>query len=116
MYDHRSNKIDLRKQFEARMWQPRETFHDYYHEKIIKANRVPIPEDEILDYVIDVISDLSLRNHARMQNFISTADMLQAFKKISIRPDYRSRHKMTGDRNEIKKDAKDSRLPLKEEA
>lgn len=85
MYDHRPNKIDLRKQFEARTWQPGETFHDYYHDKIIKANRVPIPEDEILDYVIDGISDVHLRNHARMQSFTSAADMLQAFKKITVR-------------------------------
>ncbi|KAL6419642.1 hypothetical protein ACFW04_011305 [Cataglyphis niger] len=37
-------KMNLRRQFEKRIWQPGETFHDYYHEKIIKANRVPIPE------------------------------------------------------------------------
>lgn len=84
MYDHRPNKIDLRRQFEKRTWQPGEMFHDYYHEKIIKANQVPIPEDEILDFVIDGISDLHLRNHARMQNFTNAADILRAFQKITI--------------------------------
>jgi len=107
MYDHHPNKIYLRKQFEARTWQSGEIFHDYYHEKILKANRVPIPEDEILDYIIDGISDLYLRNQARMQNFTSTENLLRAFKKITIRPNFKSQLKMTGDKNEVNiKDSK----------
>jgi len=113
MYNHRPSKIDLRKQFEARTWQSGETFHDYYHEKILKANRVPIPEDEILDYVIDGISDLHLRNQARMQNFMSTKNLLRAFEKITIRPNFKSQLKMTGDKNEVK--VKDSKLSTMEE-
>jgi len=113
MYDHRPSKINLRNQFEARTWQSGKTFHDYYHEKILKANRVPIPEDEILDYIIDGISDSQLRNQARMQNFTSTENLLQAFKKITIRSNFKSQLKMTGDKNEVK--IKDSKLSTKEE-
>ncbi|XP_036141854.1 uncharacterized protein LOC105829629 [Monomorium pharaonis] len=62
----------------------RSTFHDYYHEKIIKANQIPIPEDEILDYIIDGISDSHLKlasDHARLKNFTSAAEMMRALKK-----------------------------------
>ena len=85
------NKVDLRKQFEVWLWQSQETFHNYYHDKIIRINRIPIPDDEILDYVIDGISDVHLRNHARMQNFTFTEVLLRAFKKIFIRPDLKNR-------------------------
>lgn len=114
MYDHRPSKVDLRKQFEARLWQSGETFHDYFHEKIVKANQVPIPQDEVLDYVIDGISDVHLRNHARMQNFTSTAELLQAFKKITIRSDFKNRSKGVNEKNEVKN--KDPKSPVQEEA
>lgn len=113
MYDHRPSRIDLRKQFEARLWQQGETFHDYYHEKIVKANQVPIPQNEVLDYVIDGISDVHLRNHARMQNFTSAAELLQAFKKIIIRSDFKNRFKGSNEKSEVKN--KDSKSPVQEE-
>lgn len=101
VYDHRPSKMDLRKQFEKRTWQHGETFQDYYQEKLIKANRVPIPEDELLDYVIDGISDIRMRDHARMQNYASIPDMLQALKKISVGKDSEARWKKTStDRTE----------------
>ncbi|XP_071652503.1 uncharacterized protein [Temnothorax longispinosus] len=101
MFDCRPNKIDLRKQFEARMWQPSESFHDYYHDKIIKANRIPLAADEIMDYVIDGIPDRQLQNQARMQNFSSMAELMQSFKKITLRTDTNVRQgaKMTNDKS-----------------
>ncbi|XP_071574019.1 uncharacterized protein [Temnothorax nylanderi] len=101
MFDYRPNKIDLRKQFEARMWQPSESFHDYYHDKIIKANRIFIAADEIMDYVIDGIPDRQLQNQARMQNFSSMAELMQSFKKITLRTDTNVRQgtKMTNDKS-----------------
>jgi len=86
MYDHRPSKILLRKQFEERVWRREETFHhQYVHEKIILANRVPISEDEIIDYLIDGIPVVSLRDQARMSRFTSKSSLLQAFEKVILR-------------------------------
>lgn len=61
------------------------SFVDYYHDTVVLANRVPIDETEILDYVIDRISDYQLRSYARMQRFEAVSELLDAFKKITLR-------------------------------
>lgn len=42
MFGLREGKLSLRRRFEARVWKRGESFADYYCEKIILANRVPI--------------------------------------------------------------------------
>jgi len=42
MFEHRPSKQALRREFEQRMWQPGESFTEYYHDKIILANRISI--------------------------------------------------------------------------
>lgn len=87
IFDHRPSRQMLRKGFEQRMWRSGESFADYYLDKIILANRVPIDEGEILDRVIDGISDHQLHNHARTQRFGAASELLEAFKKITLRPE-----------------------------
>ena len=70
MYDLRPRKLSLRKKFETRVWKVEEPFCDYYHDKIILANRIPIAEDELLDYLIEGIVDMRLQNQARMMNLV----------------------------------------------
>lgn len=60
-FDLRPRKLHLRREFEARVWKAEESFADYYHEKTILANRVPIVEDELLDYLVEGITDLRLQ-------------------------------------------------------
>lgn len=52
MFDLRPGRLSLRREFESRIWRTDESFCDYYHEKVIFANRVPIAGDELLDYII----------------------------------------------------------------
>ncbi|XP_077270869.1 uncharacterized protein LOC143902051 [Temnothorax americanus] len=84
MYDHRQSKLKLRKQFEERKWKQGEAFSAYYHEKIILANRVPVDEEEILEYVIEGISSLQLRNQAKLQQFASKDELLTAFESVNL--------------------------------
>lgn len=51
------------------MWKKSESFHDYVHEKVIIANRIAVNDDEILSYIVDGISDMNLRDLARIQDF-----------------------------------------------
>lgn len=41
------------------------------------------------DYIIDGIPDYQLQSHARMQGFPSAAGLLQAFKKLLLKLDYK---------------------------
>ncbi|XP_071581961.1 uncharacterized protein [Temnothorax nylanderi] len=83
-FDQRPSKVDRLKKFESRVWQPNESFNNYYHEKLILGNLVPIEEDDLLDYLTEGIPDQTLRNQARMQNFESVKDFLNGFRKISL--------------------------------
>ncbi|XP_011859156.1 PREDICTED: uncharacterized protein K02A2.6-like [Vollenhovia emeryi] len=84
IFDLRPKKLSLRKEFEARIWKAEESFCDYYHDKVISANRVPVEEDELLDYLVDGIPDTRLQNQARIMNFSSKTDLLKAFEKITL--------------------------------
>lgn len=55
------------------------------HKKIILGNRVPIEDDEIMDYVVDEIPDGVLRDQAHFQCFKTVGSILEAFEKISLR-------------------------------
>ncbi|KMQ89234.1 hypothetical protein RF55_11159 [Lasius niger] len=85
MFAHRSNKVAKRKLFENRIWKRGEAFGDYLHDKIIMANQVPVDDSEIVDYVIEGIPDPSLKDQARIQRFESTAELLRAFEKVTLR-------------------------------
>lgn len=61
MFDRREDRLTLRKKFETRTWKASESFTDYFHEKIILSNSVTV-EEELVDYLIEGIPDMSLRN------------------------------------------------------
>ena len=84
LFDDRPKKLKLRKDFEARIWQKKEPFSEYYHDKLILANRVPIADDEIIDYLIEGIPDERLQDNARMMQFKEKSSLLEAFKKINL--------------------------------
>ncbi|XP_071553456.1 uncharacterized protein [Temnothorax nylanderi] len=84
LWRERPSKVDRLKKFESRVWQPNESFNNYYHKKLILGNLVPIEEDDLLDYLTEGILDKTLRNQARMQNFESVKDLLNGFRKISL--------------------------------
>jgi len=73
MFNLRPGKLTRRKEFEAYIWKAEESFCDYYHKKVILANRVLIAE-ELLDYFIEGLVDIRLQNQARIMNFRSRTD------------------------------------------
>ncbi|CAK9827465.1 Gag polyprotein [Anthophora retusa] len=104
MYGQRTNGLLLRREFEHRLWRVNETFADYVHDKIILGNRVPIPDHEIVDYLVDGIPDNSLRSLARVQRFRETEDLMEAFSGISLSGEPR-RQKKIEHREELVSDA-----------
>lgn len=51
------------------------------HDKIILANRVPIEKDDLVDYIVNGISDLNLRDRARIQGFTTTAILVESLRE-----------------------------------
>jgi len=86
MFDYRPNKLARKREFEGRIWKRDEAFSAYMHDKITLANRVPIEEDDLIDYIVDGISDVNLQDQARIQGFKTTTSLLKAFEKITLRP------------------------------
>lgn len=84
LFDHRPAKVELRREFESREWKDGESFSTYFYDKIILAARVPVVEEEIVDYVIDGIPDKSLQNQARMHRFDGKDELLRAFEQIKL--------------------------------
>lgn len=93
MFDQRDKRLQLRRDFEGRTWDPVETFSEYFHKKLILANKVPIDDVEIVDYVIDGIPDASVRHQATMQQFTSKEAMLKALENIKISPEFKNQPK-----------------------
>jgi len=84
MFDLRPGKLALRREFESLIWKGGEPFCDYYHDKMILANRIPIAEDEIIDYLIEGMPDQRLQNQARLMNYRTGAQLLKAFEKVQL--------------------------------
>lgn len=85
MFLHRPSKLIRRKKFEERVWKKGELFSEYFHDKTILANHVPIDSDEMIDYLIEGIPDISLRDQARIQKFDTPISLLDAFSKVTLR-------------------------------
>ncbi|XP_051165650.1 protein lin-28 homolog A-like [Leptopilina boulardi] len=84
MFYRRPNKTLLRKRFEERIWKREESFSEYVHDKIILANKVPIDEEERVDYIIEGIPDVSLRDQARIHRFQGIDELMLTFEKVSL--------------------------------
>lgn len=92
MFDLRPTKLTLRRSFERRTWQSKESFSDYFHDKVILANRVPIDDEELIDYIIDGIPNIRLRDQARVQRFSTKSNLLEAFRGLKLRYDFKTFH------------------------
>ncbi|XP_077256603.1 uncharacterized protein LOC143894309 [Temnothorax americanus] len=113
-FDQRPSKVDRLKKFELRVWQPNESFNNYYHEKLILGNLVPIEEDELLDFLTEGIPDQTLRNQVRMQNFGSVKDLLNGFGKISfshrVKKDLPQGEKSSADKISVEKTKSEAKV------
>ena len=81
---HRGQAL-LRRKFERRAWWRSKTFLEYVHEKVIIGNGMPVAEDEVLDYLIEGLPDVVLRDQACMGRFTTAASLMQASERVSLR-------------------------------
>lgn len=84
IFNQRPSRVYLREQFEDRLWKKGESFYDYIHDKTILANKVPIDECQRIEYFVEGIPDVMLRDQARINRFDSVEKLLMAFEKVSL--------------------------------
>ena len=113
IFKRRENKVVLRRKFEERTWKPGEAFSHYYHDKIILGNRVALAEDELVEYLINGIPEKHMRNQARIQQFESTADLLEAFEEVALDGGKNRPHRETP--SSSKPEARENRTPAAQE-
>ena len=58
----RQNILIARQEFENRPWKFSENFYEYFHGKMIMAYRVQVTEEELIEHLIDGITDAGLRD------------------------------------------------------
>lgn len=80
----KTSSIELYKQLESRKWRFGESFGEYCSEKQILALPLQLHESSLIEYLIEGIPDLQLRNQARIRNFSRVADIKNAFAFIKI--------------------------------
>lgn len=86
MFKHPVSKLLVRrKEFELRVWKYGESFTEYLHDKSILANKVPIDEEEVVEYIIERIPDQIMKNQARIQKLKTKASLLETCEKIMLR-------------------------------
>jgi len=83
IFDHRSSRIMLREKFQKRKWEEGESFSDYMHQVILR-NRVPVIEEELVEYIIDDIPDRALRNKARVGSLGNRASLMALFEQVEL--------------------------------
>jgi len=84
MFNQPTSRLERKRDFENRVWQKNETFSDYCHGKVIKGNKVPIAEKELVDYVIEGIPRRILRDHARVHSFSTVQELIKAFRGTKL--------------------------------
>lgn len=84
IFKDRASRLMLKQKFEGRKWSSSETFQEYFHEKVILANKVSIHEDELMEYLIEGIPDQTIRSQAKMHCFRDKEHLLEAFRTVTL--------------------------------
>lgn len=84
MFNQPMTRLERKRLFENRVWKKGDIFNDYCYDKVILGNKVPITEEEIVEYVIDGLSSMTLRNQVRMHSFFTVTEFPKIFRRISL--------------------------------
>ncbi|XP_070072744.1 uncharacterized protein [Drosophila takahashii] len=80
----KDNVLEMRRKFENRKWQFGEKFAIYYFDKLTLAQNIAMSAHELVQYLIDGIQNVQLKNQAKLLRFAVPADVLVAFQDVEI--------------------------------
>lgn len=85
MFGSYKNVIILRKIFERRKWKHNEQFANYFHEKVTLGNNAAVPQNELIQYIIDGFENKVLQSQARMMlhEIKTTEDLFRIMNNVS---------------------------------
>ncbi|XP_019895106.2 uncharacterized protein LOC109614199 [Musca domestica] len=84
MFGSKKSRLELRRKFERRVWRQEENFMDYYNGKVELAKKLKMEEDELLEYVIDGISNTHLRRQTVLQHYNNLAELCKSLSTIKL--------------------------------
>jgi len=99
MFNQPLSRLERKRQFENRVWEKKESFSDYCHDKVIRGNKVPIAEEELVDYIIEGIPSKALKNQAKMHSFSTVQELTKAFQRISLEDAFQPRREGSDSRS-----------------
>ncbi|XP_041566066.1 uncharacterized protein LOC121467822 [Drosophila elegans] len=82
IFGTKDNVLEMRRKFENRQWQFGEKFAIYYIDKPTLAQDIAMTVHELVQYLIDGIQNVQLKNKAKLQRFAVPADVLEAFQDV----------------------------------
>ena len=85
LFGERESRLNIRRKFESRKWFFVEDYSSQFNNKVLLADRLGVPEDELIDYIIDGIMDDSLKTHANLRCFQEKSQLLMSFSKIQLK-------------------------------
>lgn len=80
----KQTKLELRRNFEQRKWHYEENFADYFNDKLMLASKLSMDEEELVEYIIDGISNLQIRTQAFMQQHTNTDEVFKALANVKL--------------------------------
>ncbi|KAK9688486.1 RNase H-like domain found in reverse transcriptase [Popillia japonica] len=83
MFKSREDKLTMVRTFESRKWGRNEKFQIYFQEKIMLGNKINLTDEDLIPYIIDGITNHTLRTQATMKEFKSLNHMLEVMGDIS---------------------------------
>lgn len=83
MFASYESHISLMKKMENRRWKAGETFSNYFYDKVKLTNKLSLPEQDTVDYIIQGIDNYVLRPHALAAKYKTTAEVLESLKLMS---------------------------------
>ena len=92
---------------QSRKWKICEDFREYFHEKIIVANKLKLPENVVIHYLINGIEDFNIRIQVAGQNFsekIALLDyMVRLCSNLNCKDTTRKKEEITVNENAIER-------------
>lgn len=80
----KQTKLEARRTFELRKWRYEENFADYYNEKCLLASKLQLDDTELLEYLVDGISNVQIRTQVAMQQHTNTGDLFKTLVNIKL--------------------------------
>lgn len=83
LFEDRSSRLALMKEFEGRKWHSNESFQEYFNEKLILSNKILMNEADLLEHIIEGIPDYFYVRKQKYSGSVINKVCSKLFKELS---------------------------------